>query len=138
MINPALVTRRKIIERVTVRMVGADKPANPYRGISLRWHSRDNPHGISIQDIGVGHIYLIPTVIRDEGGDGRAFITNEDWMLGSNKAKWPLNEGRHDFWIDLWSGKSGWRSDYLYRIIVPPPGIGNGPFTMGVFYGGVY
>ena len=138
MVKTAMISRKRIVERVTIRLVGFDKPPSPSRGISLRWYSRDHQSGTSAQDLEVGRIYMIPVVIRNEDGDGRAFITNEDWMLGSSKSKWPLSEGRHDIWIDLWSGNHGWRSEYPYRIIVPSPDIGNGPFTMEVFYGNIY
>jgi hypothetical protein len=82
---------------------------------------------------------LVPVVIRDEAGDGRAFITNENWMLGKpDKHKWPLAYGRHDFWLQVWSGERRWLSDYPYRITVPRADIGNGQFTMEVHYGNIY
>jgi hypothetical protein len=136
MLKKAQLIRTNVVRRASVRLVSPDGGS----GISLRWYSRDHrPHGVSVLDLDTGRIYLVPVVIRDEDGDGRAFITNEDWMLEkSDKHKWPLTYGRHDFWLQVWSGEHHWRSDYLYRITVPRSDISNGPFTMEVHYGNIY
>jgi hypothetical protein len=124
-----------VIPFATVRLM----PLNTPRNISLRWYSRDNDSGISEQNLTVGRNYLVPVVVRDERGDGRAFITNENWMLRQpDMQKWPLGPGTHDFRLQIHSGSMYWRSDYDYRIVVPQQGESNGPFTLELYYGGIF
>lgn len=125
------------IERATVRLVSVTRGGS---GISLRWHSRDHDRGVSMQTLDLGRFYLVPVAFRRESDeDERAFITNEDWMLDKpTKRKWPLSEGRHDFWLEIHSGGGKWRSEHMYRITVPPSGSSNGQFTMEVFTGAYY
>jgi hypothetical protein len=124
-----------VIERATVRLVAITGG----EGRSLRWFSRDDKQGVSMQDLDVGRIYLVPVVRRDETDNRPAFITNENWMLEKvDKEKWPLHEGRHNFWLQVHAGQYQWRGEYMYRITVPPPGSSNGPFTMEIHYGNIY
>ena len=102
------------------------QPCGWYRQLAVQVFRCDGtrdrrPKGISELNLDTGRIYLVPVVIRDETGDGRAFITNEDWMLEKpSKHKWPLIDGRHDFWFQVWSGEHRWRSEYPYKSLCRP------------------
>lgn len=138
LVKPAWLTRSKRIERATVRLLRVEGGAGGREGIAMRWYSRDRDDGISEQTIEPGRVYLVPVVWRDESDDRRAFITNENWMLDKpNKRKWPLEEGRHNYWIEIWSGAQKWRGTKYYRISVPNVSS-NGRFTMHVHYGEIY
>jgi hypothetical protein len=126
---------RNAIERATVRLI----PETGGSGISLRWWSRDSKIGTSERTIEAGRVYLIPVVRRDERNGNYAVITNENWMLDKiDREKHKLEPGDHKYWLETWSGDRHWKSQYKYRIHVPPSNSGNGQFTMSVFYGAVY
>jgi len=140
LVKPAPLTRTRVIEQATVRIVDDKKPDR--EGISLRWCSRDETdHGVGEQTLVAGRIYLVPVVMRTEGeGDGSAFITNENWMLDKeDKEQWPVPpNSRNDYYLEVWSGDRKWRSKYRYRVSVPQKDTSNGHFTLELFYGGLY
>ena len=106
----------------------------------MRWFSRDSEQGVSEVELTPGRYFLVPAVVRYEDSDsGLAFLTNEDWLREKpTKRKWPLEPGRHYYWLEVRAGSRIWRSPQQYEVFVPDKGRNNAHFTVSVHYGGLY
>jgi len=126
----------KTIPNATVRLVWLS--GNSETAISLRWYSRDSDIGVSELTLTKKRQYLIPVVYRKEGEEF-AYITNENWLLKKHpEKKWPLSAGVYDFWIEVHSRGSKWRSKHTFRVCVPGSGDSNGRFILNVHYENIY